>query len=130
MPGAKGGAVLLILLMIFSTLSVMVAPYDIATLGGMRALDDPVMNLFFFYPFVLAFAAACVFDIIKESLTGTTASKGLMFGGLLFVLITIPSMFVMFSSMDYPIGFYIAQVLEGAIGYPMIGMLFAKIWKI
>ncbi len=36
-----------------------------------------------------------------------------MYGVLLFVFVTIPGIFVMISSMDYPAGFYIAQVLEG-----------------
>jgi hypothetical protein len=128
--GSAGGAVLLFLLMIFSTLSTIIAPYDIAKLGGMRAMDDPIMIMFFFYPFVLAFAAAGVFDIVQGSLSGAPFNKGVMYGVLLFVLVTIPSMFVMISSMNYPVGFYIVQVLEGAIGYPVLGIIFAKIWKI
>jgi len=107
------------------------SPYDIATLGGMRAMNDPVMLLYFLYPFVFAFAAAGVFDIIKSSLTGKNVrDKGLMFGALLFTLVTIPSVFVMASSMDYPVGFYLAQVLEGIIGYPVLGILFTRIWKL
>ncbi len=46
------------LLMIFNTLSVIIAPYEIAKPGGIRAMDSPVMNLFFLSQFVLAFAAA------------------------------------------------------------------------
>jgi hypothetical protein len=49
-----------------------------------------------------------------------------MYGVLLFVLVTIPSMFVMISSMNYPVGFYITPVLEGAIGNPVLGIIFAK----
>jgi hypothetical protein len=128
--GSAGGAVLLFLLMIFSTLSTIIAPYDIAKLGGMRAMDDPIMIMFFFYPFVLAFAAAGVFDIVQGSLSGAPFNKGVKYGVLLFVLVTIPSMLVMISSMNYPVGFYIVQVLEGAIGYPVLGIIFAKIWKI
>lgn len=128
--GSAGGVVLLILLMIFSTLSAVVAPYDIAKLGGMRAMDDPIMVLFFFYPFVLAFAAAGVFDVVKGSLSGTLFNKGVMYGVLLFVIVTIPGMFVMISSMDYPAGFYLAQAFEGAIGYPALGIIFVNVWKI
>ena len=39
--------------MIFSTLSMIIAPYEIVKPGGMRAMDGPVMNLFFLYLFVL-----------------------------------------------------------------------------
>ena len=128
--GSTGGAVLLFLLMVFSTLSTIVAPYDISKLGGMRAMDDPIMILFFFYPFVFAFAAAGMFDIINGSLTGSRSTKGMIYGVLLFIIVTIPSIFVMISSMNYPSGFYIAQILEGAIGYPLLGIIFVNIWKI
>ena len=116
--------------MVFSTLSTIVAPYDISKLGGMRAMDDPVMILFFFYPFGFAFAAAEVFDIIKGSLTGSRSTKGMMYGVLLFVLVTIPSIFVTISSMNYPPWFCIAQILEGVIEYPLLGIIFVNIWKI
>jgi hypothetical protein len=62
-------------------------------------MDDLIMIMFFFYPFVLAFAAAGVFDIVQGSLTGAPTYKGVMYGVLLFVLVTIPGMFVMISSM-------------------------------
>ncbi len=129
--GIFGGFVLLVLVTIFSELSVLVAPYNIATLGGMRAMDDPVMLLYFLYPFVFAFAAALVFDVVQGSLTGKNGvQKGLIYGGLLFLLVTIPSVFVMASSMTYPVGFYLAQVLEGIVGYPVLGAIFAWIWKL
>lgn len=129
--GIAGGFVLLVLVTIFSELSVLVAPYNIATLGGMRAMDDPVMMLYFLYPFVFAFAAAFVFDIVQGSLTGKNRTqKGVFYGGLLFMVVTIPSVFVMASSMTYPIGFYVAQVLEGIIGYPVLGAIFAWLWKL
>jgi hypothetical protein len=129
--GIAGGFVLLVLVTIFSELSVLVAPYNIATLGGMRAMDDPVMMLYFLYPFVFAFAAAFVFDIVQGSLTGKNRTqKGVFYGGLLFIVVTIPSVFVMASSMTYPIGFYVAQVLEGIIGYPVLGAIFAWLWKL
>jgi len=46
------------------------------------------------------------------------------------MVVTIPSVFVMASSMTYPIGFYVAQVLEGIIGYPVLGAIFAWLWKL
>lgn len=129
--GIAGGFVLLVLVTIFSELSVLVAPYNIATLGGMRAMDDPVMMLYFLYPFVFAFAAAFVFDIVQGSLTGKNRTqKGVLYGGLLFIVVTIPAVFVMASSMTYPIGFYVAQLLEGIIGYPVLGAIFAWLWKL
>ena len=68
----------------------------------MRASDDPVMILFFFYPFVVAFAAAILFDTVRGCLTGTPLEKGLMFGVLLLTIMTVPSLYVMVTSMHAP----------------------------
>jgi len=130
LAGLCGGVVLLVSMFVFGMIATAIAPYDIATLGGMRAMDDPVMALFFLYPFVLSFVATILFDVIKDSLKGTALSKGLMFGLLLFMVQTIPSMFVIFTSMTYPLGFHIGSFLNGIIGYPVIGILFAKIWHV
>ena len=102
LAGFSGGVVLLVSMFIFGEIANAIAPYDIATLGGMRAMNDPVMGLFFLYPFVLAFVAAILFDIIKDLLRGTTLFRDLMFGLLFFMLQTIPGMFVIFTSMTYP----------------------------
>lgn len=130
LAGLSGGVVLLVSMFVFGKIATAISPYDIATIGGMRAMDDPVIALFFLYPFVLSFVAAILFDVIKDSLKGTALSKGLMFGVLLFMVQTIPSMFVIFTSMIYPLGFHISSFLNGIIGYPLIGILLAKIWNV
>jgi hypothetical protein len=128
--GLTGGIVLLIAMFAFGSIATVIAPYDISKLGGMRAIDDPVMVLFYLYPFVLSFVAAVLFDLVKDSLKGTALQKGLTFGLMLFLLETIPSIFVIFTSMNYPFGFHLAGFLEGIIGYPVTGILFARIWNI
>jgi hypothetical protein len=53
----------------------------------MRGSDDPVM-IFFFYPFVAAFADAILFNTVGGCLTAHRL-KGLMFGGLLLTIMTL-----------------------------------------
>jgi hypothetical protein len=48
--GFSGGIVLFVSMVIFGELANAIAPYNIATLGVMRAMNDPVMALFFLYP--------------------------------------------------------------------------------
>jgi hypothetical protein len=31
--------------------------------------------------------------------------------------------------MNYPVGFYISNILAGLIGFPLFGMLCASIWR-
>jgi hypothetical protein len=127
--GIAGGILLFVAQFAFSSLANLVAPYDIFSIGGMRARTDPVMLLFFTYPFVLSFASAIVFDRVKAALGGSLTGAGAGFGLILFLLVTVPAMFVIFSSMTYPPGFYIGNILFGIIGFPAVGILYARIWS-
>jgi hypothetical protein len=125
--GIAGGILLFIAQFGFSILANLIAPYDIFAIGGMRARDDPVGLLFFAYPFVLSFVSAIVFDRVKTALMGSCCA-GTDFGLILILLVTVPGMFVIFSSMIYPLGFYIGNILFGIVGFPAVGMLYARIW--
>jgi hypothetical protein len=101
--GIAGGILLFIAQFAFSILANLVAPFDIFAIGGMRRPTDPVMLLFYAYPFVLSFASAVVFDLVKDALPRSCCGgAGLAFGLILILLVTVPGMFVIFSSMDYP----------------------------
>jgi len=129
--GIAGGVLLFIAQFAFSAIANLVAPYDIFAIGGMRARDDPVMLLFFAYPFVLSFTSAVVFDLVKGALGGSCCGgAGLTFGVVLILLVTVPGMFVIASSMNYPPGFYIGNLLTGLIGFPAIGILYSRIWGV
>lgn len=128
--GVVAGVMLLILMIVSGFLVNMVLPADISQYGGMRAMDDPVMNLFYLYPFVIAFAAAILFDCVRDCLKGDQMTKGLMFGGLLLIIMTIPSLYVMITSMTWPLDFYVSTGIWEVISYPLMGVLFAKIWNV
>jgi hypothetical protein len=128
--GISAGFVLLILMVISGYLVNMVLPTDISRYGGMRAMNDPVMNLFYLYPFVIACAAAIIFDIVKGCLEGTQVRKGLMFGAMLICIMTIPSLYVMYTSMTWPVDFYVSTLLFEIVSFPLMGILFARIWNV
>jgi hypothetical protein len=94
----------------------------------MRPVTDPLSVLFFLYPFVLAFTGAVLFDFVSPALSGDMVRKGTLFGLLLIVISTIPNLFVIWSSMYYPAGFYLSNILSGIIGFPLFGILCAWIW--
>ena len=124
------GFMLLILMIVSGFLVNMVLPADISQYGGMRAMDDPIMTLFYLYPFVIAFAAAILFDCVRDCLKGDQMTKGLTFGGLLLIIMTVPSLFVMITSMTWPLDFYISTGIWEVISFPLMGVLFAKIWNL
>jgi hypothetical protein len=128
--GISAGFVLLILMMVSGYLVNLVLTADISQYGGMREMNDPIMTLFYFYPFVIAFAAAVVFDIVKGCLDGTPSRKGLMFGAMLICIMTIPSLYVMVTSMTWPVDFYVSTGIWEIVSFPLMGILFARIWDI
>lgn len=128
LAGILGGILLLATSVIFNGIATILSPFNIFDVPGMRPMSDPISSLFFATPFVVAFVSAIVYDIVNPALAGGTVRKGIVFGCLLFLLITIPGMFVVYSSMYYPGGFYIAGLLNGLIGYPLFGIVCALLW--
>jgi hypothetical protein len=127
--GLAGGLILFVLQFAFSFIAAIIAPYDVLALGGMRAVNDPIMALFFAEPFVLAFAAAIAFSVVRGSFPGPAPDAGIRFGLMLFLLITIPNTFVIFTSMNYPPGFHISNILFGVVGFPIAGMIYTTVWE-
>ena len=120
--GIVAGIVVLVLSMIISTVTQALFNYSVLSLAGMRSVNDPVSLLFFLFPFVVALAVAILYDFTKKSFQGTVMRKGIMLGLLGWIVCGIPSAFIVFSSMDYPIGFTINSVIG-----PLIYMLGAGI---
>lgn len=124
--GLAAGAVILVIMNIVSQVMAMVFKYNVLELGGMRAVTDPIMILFFAYPFVLGFALTYAYSRITESLKGSEISKGLSFGVLMWIATSIPSTFLVWSSMNYPIGFTVSSVVGSLLFIPAAGVVIAK----
>jgi hypothetical protein len=121
--GITGGIVLLVVTYVADVLSQVLAPYSIFDLGGMRAMNDPLMTLYFLYPFIFAFIAAIIWSWIRNSITGTILHRAGTYGVILFLLVIIPNTWVIVTTMTYPIGFHFSNILCGIIAYPLIGYL-------
>jgi len=95
--GLAGGTLMFILLFGLDAIMNRIIAYDKANFNGMRPMDDPVMMLFFAYPFVVAFTAAYLYDILHPALQGSSIRKGVNFGIVLLVIVAIPSDFAMYT---------------------------------
>lgn len=69
------GVVLLFVTFVADFIAMLISPYSIMDIGGMRAMDDPIMALYCLYPFVLALMAGIVFDIVRDSIKGESSSE-------------------------------------------------------
>ncbi len=124
-----GSVLLYITLFLVSAFTMLIAPFNIFDVGGMRSATDPVMILYFLYPVLLSLITTYVFSVVRGSLQGTYVEKGLMFGLLMFLLLTVPSGFIIITTMQYPVGFYIDMILNALISYPLLGILYTTIWE-
>lgn len=121
--GIFGGIVLLIATFVADAIAQLIAPYNLFDLGGMRAMDDPAMTLYFLYPFIFSFIAAIVWGIIRTAIKGSIKEQSLTYGAILFMLVIVPNTWVIWTTMTYPTGFHISNILCGIIAYPLIGYL-------
>ncbi len=63
-----------------------------------RSMEDPLMYLFFFQPFVVCGTLVWGWARIKDHFTGGTGSKALQVALIMFFLTVIPGMLMTFSS--------------------------------
>jgi hypothetical protein len=127
--GIVAGIVVLALSMIVSTATQALFDYNVMTLVGMRSVNDPIGMLFFLHPFVVGLAMAILHDFTKKSFTGTAFRKGTVLGLLGWIVYGIPSAFIVFSSMDYPIGFTVNSVIGSLLYMLGAGITITKLSK-
>ena len=127
--GIVAGIVVLVLSMIISTATQALFNYNVLSLAGMRSANDPVSLLLFLHPFVVALAVAILYDFTKKSFTGTAMRKGIVLGLLGWIVYGIPSAFIVFSSMDYPIGFTVNSVVGSLVYMLGAGITIARLSK-
>lgn len=115
-PGIIAGIVVLVVSMALSYFFQAIFNYNVLELAGMRSINDPTMALFFVFPWVIGFAMAILYNYTKDSFKGTTKQKGISLGLLGWIVYAIPSAFIVFSSMNYPIGFTVNSII-GPLAY-------------
>jgi len=126
--GILSGTVIFVVSWIFSLLTQNIWQYNVMDLAGMRPIDDPICILYFIYPWVLGFALSFVYPYFDKGLEGTFITKGWKFGLLMWIVVGITSTFLVFSSMDYPIGFTINSVVGSLLDMLVAGFIIAKIF--
>jgi hypothetical protein len=117
------GAVYLVTSTILTYISGLIVPVDLLSIPGSRQYNDPMMVGYFLYGFVLAFGAVLLYNLIK--LKGKVVHKGILFGALMWIAVTISSGFMIFSTMNYSEGFYLNQVVFGLVNWVLMGIVIA-----
>lgn len=95
-----------------------------------RPWSDPMMQLFFLHPFIMGLALAFVWDRTKNAINGKNAlERGFYFGGFIFLVATIPGMFVTFSSFQVSPGLVLSWTLSGLLQVITGSLILAKLNK-
>lgn len=129
LAGIIGGAVLFAVSTAIGLLVQAVLPYNVLELGGMRAVEDPVMLLFFLHPWVIGFAMAILYSYVKVALRGTIWRRGALFGSLVWLVASIPSAFIVYTSMDYPLGFTANQFFGSLLYMIAAGVVVVRLME-
>ena len=123
------GLIIMLIDIIIGGIFQFILPYDIFKLGGMRKIDDPIMLLFFIHPWVLSFTLSFVYSYFEKALNGNYIAKGWKFGLLMWIVIFVPYTFLVFASMDYPIGFYVNSIIPPFFYMILSGVVIAKTFE-
>lgn len=125
--GVVGGLVIFVVWMIVGVLVQALRLYDVMSLGGMRSVNDPIMMLFFLHPWVISFAMALLYSQLGGALGGSVVRRGVKLGLLMWVVSSIPSVFIVYTSMNYPLVFSVVSV-AGSLAYMAAsGVVIARI---
>jgi len=126
--GILAGVIIFVISWIFSWLTQTIWQYNVLELAGMRRADDPVAILYFVYPWVLGFSLSCVYSYFHKAFDGGIVLKGWKFGLLMWIVVSITSAFLVFASMNYPIGFTVNSVFGSLVYMLVAGIVLVKIF--
>jgi len=118
-PGLLAGLVMLILAVGLSFLSNLVLPGLMAEYGNTelyRAWDDPLMSIYFAYPFVMGLVLAWFWNRVKDTFTGKGAwSRGIHYGLAYWIIASIPGMVITYSSFQVSLPMVLSWTIMGLI---------------
>ncbi|PIU62013.1 hypothetical protein COS83_03110 [archaeon CG07_land_8_20_14_0_80_38_8] len=133
LPGLLAGLVMLAISMGVSMIMNVLVPslqseYNNADL--FRPWSDPIMSLYYAYPFVLGIALAWFWDKTKSVFKDKSACRrGAKFGLAYWVAATIPGMLVSYSSFQVSLLMITVWAVSGLINAVTAGAIFAKMNK-
>lgn len=130
-PGILVGIATLIAGMVISYLFMLLPSVaaDYSNPAVMRQWQDPLMMLFFLYPFVFGIILAWAWNKSKNLFKGTSWARGTNFGLAIFLISTIPGMFITYTSMPYSFMTVISWTFSGLINSLIAGWILAKMNK-
>ena len=92
----------------------------------MRPWTDPLMMIFFAYPFVLGLVSAYFWNLIEKNFIGGTMKKAFQFAKSYFIIATIPGMFISYTTFQISLLMVFSWTVLGFLEVFLAGVIFAK----
>ncbi|MFC1616966.1 hypothetical protein ACFL2K_01980 [Candidatus Margulisiibacteriota bacterium] len=80
-----------------------------------RPMQDPLMMIFWLYPFILGIALAWIWDLTKPILTGAKWQNIAKFALAYFVISQVPGMLITYSSFQLSLLIVLSWALNGLV---------------
>ncbi len=98
--------------------------------GLMRPWSDPIMSLYFLYPFVFGLAAAWVWSRIKSVVSGQTPwQKAWRFTFAAWIVFNIPGMLMSYATFPISLLMVVTWSLSSLVQSLVAGWIYAKFIK-
>lgn len=133
LPGLLAGLAMLVVSMLVSWIFGLIVP-SLAKVyvnsGIFRPWTDPLMMLYFVYPFLLGLLLSWFWNKTKSSFDGKSVwCKGAKFGFAIFLIATIPGMFMTYSSFVLPFTMILSWTVSGLLELVVAGFILANLNK-
>ena len=129
LPGIAAGVTMLVVSMIFSWVLSALAPHlagEYANAALFRPWSDPLMSLFFLYPFVLGIGLAWVWDRLKGVLPGPTAvMRGLALARSFWLVSSIPGILMSYASFPISLAMALSWLVSSLLQLLAAGPVYA-----
>ena len=130
--GMATGLVLLLAHLLMSFLFAALAPQvmlEYQNTALFRSWDDPLMSLYFGYPFILGLGLSYAWENIKSVLTGSEGQKILKFSFSYFLMATIPGMLITYSSFQVSLLIVLSWTAFGFIDAMLAALTLSRLNK-
>ena len=94
-----------------------------------RPWTDPLMTLFFAYPFIFGLVSAYLWSLVGKGFKGSDSSKAFQFAKTYFFIATIPGMFMSYTSFQVSFLMVLSWTVTGFVEAYVAGYILARMNK-
>lgn len=93
----------------------------------MRPWTDPLMIIFFAYPFILGIVASYFWNLLAKNFSGDAIKKAFEFARTYFIIATVPGMFISYTTFQVSFLMVLSWTVLGFLEVFVAGLIFAKV---